>query len=409
MLVTPALLLFAALMLGVLGTQHAQAHASTFPDVAETDKAHEAIQSLADRNILSGDTDGRFNPLDPITRAQATKTLVLWRDVNPIASASLFADVPDQYKAYVATASAKGWISGFPDGTFQPERPLTRQQMATLMIRTMGLEQQVLRLAKSQIAATLGRFLDGVAVSDGARPYLALAVEKNLFNGEAGRLNPNASITRAQFSLVLYRAERLISNTGALTTDESSTTPETTTETTVLQSASYTAQEEALASFMDMYLFRPHNSPVTGLMVLQNAEWYGIPPLAQLVIMAAETSLGDPRLGGIVARHFNFGCMRYHGTNNAWGPLSNGRIWAAGKDWYSFPSAQAGMVAWGRYLKAGVNGAYLPILKSSEPNWERFASIYYGRGVSGFSSYVARLNSIENRFRSLAVQHGVKF
>ncbi len=112
-------------------------------------------------------------------------------------------------------------------------------------------------------------------------------------------------------------------------------------------------EEQRLADFMDRYLFQPHNSPVTGAMVLQNADWYGITPLSQLVIMAAETSLGDPKLGGTLARRNNFGCMRYHGAGTAWGLLSDGRIWVAGKDWYSFATPQVGMAAWGRYLEAG--------------------------------------------------------
>jgi hypothetical protein len=79
----------------------------------------------------------------------------------------------------------------------------------------------------------------------------------------------------------------------------------------------------------------------------------------------------------------------------------------AGKDWYAFPSPQVGMAAFGRYLKAGVDGFYVPILSAKNPDWERFAAVYYGRSVSGFSSYVSRLHTFENRFRSMAAGQGV--
>ena len=52
--------------------------------------------------------------------------------------------------------------------------------------------------------------------------------------------------------------------------------------------------------------------------------------------------------------------MRYHGSDTSWGLLSDGRIWVAGRDWYSFPSPEVGMAAWGRYLKSAVNGFYVP-------------------------------------------------
>jgi hypothetical protein len=108
-----------------------------------------------------------------------------------------------------------------------------------------------------------------------------------------------------------------------------------------------------------------------------------------------------------LARRNNFGCMRYHGPGTSWGLLSDGKIWVAGRDWYSFPSPDVGMAAWGRYLKSAMNGFYVPILSASHPDWERFAAVYYGRGVSGFGSYVSRLNAIENRFRVMAADHGV--
>ncbi len=160
-------------------------------------------------------------------------------------------------------------------------------------------------------------------------------------------------ITRAQLSLVLYRAAAIGVVDDAIQGPAEDDGPGHTQEAP--EGESFTPQELALAAFMDTHLFRPHSSPVTGAMVIQNAHWYGIPPLPQLVIMAAETSLGDPRLGGVLAQNNNFGCLRYHGSDTPWGLLSDERIWVAGKDWYSFPSPAVGMAAWGRYLKTAMD------------------------------------------------------
>ena len=274
--------------------------------------------------------------------------------------------------------------------------------MITIIVRSLGMDAQAGQLTEDEIAAIISPFVDDTRVSEGARAYLALAVQDGLVAGNRqGYLSPLDGVTRAQLSLVLYRAENP-------DVEQSAPTASGATEDPAAAPASGLAPEDqAKADFMTTYLFRPHDSPITGEMVLQNADWYGIPALSQLVIIAAETSLGDPSLGGSLARHNNFGCLRYHGADTPWGLLSDDRIWVAGKDWYSFPDAAVGMAALGRYLKVGADGYYLPILSQDHPDWERFASVYYGRGVSGFSAYVSRLRSIESRFRSMAAEHGV--
>jgi hypothetical protein len=400
LLAVPTAVLVTAMLLGGPAIGSAQAHPSTFTDVAENNPAHEAIESLAGQDIISGDTDGTFLPNALLSRGDAASTLVKWRDVEPVSTLSEFSDLDSTYQPYVDAARANGWISGYPDGTFRPGQPLTRQQMIAVVIRSLGLESEAGALTEAQITALLGPFSDDSAISNAARPYVALAVKNKLVAGDRGFLRPLESVTRAQFCMVLYRAET-IGQEGAVggaeaTSEGASAEPET-----------FTSEEQAQAGFMTAYLFGPHSSPVTGEMVLQNVHWYGIPALSQLVIMAAETSLGDPSLGGALARNYNFGCMRYHGASTSWGLLSSGRIWVAGKDWYSFPDAATGMAAFGRYLKTGVNGFYVSILRETHPNWERFAAVYYGRGVSGFGAYVNRLHVIETRFRSMAAERGV--
>jgi hypothetical protein len=167
------------------------------------------------------------------------------------------------------------------------------------------------------------------------------------------------------------------------------------------------AELQTAADFMDTQLFGPHNSPITGQMVIDNSEWYGIDPLPQLVVLAAETSLGDPRLGGALALHNNFGCMRYSGPNTRWGELSSGPVWVKGLKWYDFATPELGMRSWGRYLKLGAKGAYLSMLNGDHPDWASFAAIYYGRFVPGYQSYVARLQGLEARLRTRAADYGV--
>lgn len=207
-LLLPALVLLAAALLMGAPAQPALAHASSFPDVNTGLPAHDAIEFMTGAGVISGYKDGTFQPGKTLTRGQATKVLVLWQDVDLVKPASAsFPDLDDVYRSYVETASAKGWISGFPDGFFRPYSTLNRQQMAIIMVRAMGWEPDAEKLSSSRVAEILGQFSDQAKIAAVARPYVALAVSKGLFGGYDGRFAPTDGITRAQFSLVVMRAE----------------------------------------------------------------------------------------------------------------------------------------------------------------------------------------------------------
>ncbi len=194
----------------------AQAQTSSFADVSEANPAHNAIQYLADNSIITGLDNGTFDPNGVLGRGQAVKILVGWRDEPLSASSSHFTDVDPTYQPYVETALAKGWLAGYPDGTFRPYDSVTREQAAILVDKSLGLGDQALALTAPQIAATLGPFLDAVAVSPSARSYVALAIQKGLISGDNGRLNPLDPMTRAQFCMVVFRAAGVLDPTLAV-------------------------------------------------------------------------------------------------------------------------------------------------------------------------------------------------
>lgn len=184
------------------------ARAGSFSDVGPSIPAYDAVEFMTGAGVLSGFKDGTFKPGNTLTRGQATKVLVLWQKVALVtATKSSFPDVDDVYRSYVETASAKGWITGFPDGYFRAYSTLNRQQMAIIMVRAMGWEADAQKLSSSRVADILVQFSDRATIAAVARPYVALAVDKGLFGGYDGRFNPTQGITRAQFSLVVMRAE----------------------------------------------------------------------------------------------------------------------------------------------------------------------------------------------------------
>ena len=102
-----------------------------------------AIDALAKQGIVSGCDVSRslFCPRDPITRARMAVWLVRALGVQPSESSSRFSDVADDswYRPYVERIAELGVTVGYTDGTFRPDQPVKRSQMALFLTRAFGL------------------------------------------------------------------------------------------------------------------------------------------------------------------------------------------------------------------------------------------------------------------------------
>ncbi len=184
-----------------------------FSDTA-THWARESIQTLAARDLVHGVTETTFEPDRHITRAELAKMLVLMKMRSPaddiafeVPQVPTFADVgPDTwYFPYVETAAANGIVEG-ENGLFKPTDPVTRQELAAMVVRAMGLQE------KADLLKDRNRkFDDAAEVSPSAHGYLGLALFKGLIRGVTDTtLEPLSSATRAQAAAVTLRAtERL--------------------------------------------------------------------------------------------------------------------------------------------------------------------------------------------------------
>ena len=83
--------------------------------------------------------DGKFRPNDNVTRAEFA-TLAAHFDNLTLTNKNIFSDVPNTYWAvkYINSAAAKGWILGYPDGTFKPEANITRAEVVTLVNKMLN-------------------------------------------------------------------------------------------------------------------------------------------------------------------------------------------------------------------------------------------------------------------------------
>ncbi|NCU19066.1 S-layer homology domain-containing protein [Pallidibacillus pasinlerensis] len=117
-----------------------QVQVKEFPDI-KNHWAKSSIEFLAERDILHGMPDGSFKPDNSITREEAVKVLVKTLGVEVKEQKSKFPDVPEGFWAeeYINVAKDESIIKGYPNGKFGLGDKLTRGQMASILVRAFGL------------------------------------------------------------------------------------------------------------------------------------------------------------------------------------------------------------------------------------------------------------------------------
>lgn len=113
---------------------------NSYTDVASTDWYNNAISTLSNMGIISGDPSGAFRPDDSITRAEFTKIAVGFFDKAGDYVDGTYDDVSssDWYADFIDAAVDLGLIEGYPDGTIRPEATITRAEACTIVNRTLG-------------------------------------------------------------------------------------------------------------------------------------------------------------------------------------------------------------------------------------------------------------------------------
>lgn len=186
-------------------------NSKTFADI-KTHWARKEIELMSGKYVIKGMAPRFFRPKDNITRAELSTLLVRVLDLRLPASAQpVFDDVPhgSWYYSYVAAAAATGLIKG--DGTgFRPLDPVTRQEMAVMLVRALNLAGQEISLTSSDKTSLLADFADVDRIHSWAAGEMATAVKFGLFQGTPGReLKPLNNSQRGSAAAVIYRMSAL--------------------------------------------------------------------------------------------------------------------------------------------------------------------------------------------------------
>ena len=111
---------------------------NSLSDVTRGQWFNHAVSTLSSMGIVKGHNDGTFAPNAPITRAEFAAIAARFDDKNTDTS-SKFTDIASHWaKNEIGIAANKGWINGYPDGTFRPNQYITRAEAMTLINRVLN-------------------------------------------------------------------------------------------------------------------------------------------------------------------------------------------------------------------------------------------------------------------------------
>ena len=177
-----------------------------FTDVPGEDNwAHAGIDYCVANGLMSGIGNDLFGPKLTTTRAQIVQILYNLQGSPKVSGTTPFTDLTnDWYQDAVLWAYQTGVVAGTSSTTFEPDLPVTREQIAVILMEYMT---RVLKLERTWTPADLSIFPDAGSVSDWAKDALADAVALGLISGASNGgqtlLEPQGSATREQVATIL--------------------------------------------------------------------------------------------------------------------------------------------------------------------------------------------------------------
>ena len=194
-----------------------QSFKATWRDKAEVDVtemftdvtknwAYPGIQYCVTHGIMGGMGDGTFAPTGTTTRAQIVQILYNLEGTPAVSGTTPFTDLTaNWYKPAILWAYQNNVVAGTSPTTFDPERPVTREQIAVILTQYMF---HVLKMERTWAPADLSKFPDGANVSSWAKEAMQDAVALGLINGTKASdgvvyLDPQGSAARQQVATIL--------------------------------------------------------------------------------------------------------------------------------------------------------------------------------------------------------------
>ena len=177
---------------------------TTFSDVKNhANKA--AIEALASRGIINGMGQGTFMPNKTMTRAEFAA--IVTRALGLTAKdTKVFSDVPSSkwYAGYIGTANSSGIVNGVGNGKFNPEGTITRQEAAAMVARAAKLCGPDTAMDAAATRDMLAQFGDYRSVASWAKEPMAFCYSANILDQSDLNIEPTKAILRCEIAQMLY-------------------------------------------------------------------------------------------------------------------------------------------------------------------------------------------------------------
>ena len=176
----------------------------SFEDVADTDWFAEWVYSAVGYGLFEGTSATTFSPKGTMTRGMLATVLYRQAGAPEASNRNKFVDVSKDawYAKAVTWTYNNGVFNGTGEKTFSPEEPVTREQIATTLMRfsnVMDIE------VPETVSGDLSSFNDGASVSSFALDGMRWAVATQLLNGSDNNLMPKNKASRAECAAILVR------------------------------------------------------------------------------------------------------------------------------------------------------------------------------------------------------------
>ena len=173
-----------------------------FSDVLRNSWFYNAVKYVTDHNYMIGVSRDSFAPYGLVTRAQVAQILYNMEGKPAFTGGKAFPDTASSawYYTPVLWAEQNGLVKGYPNGCFDPDAPVTREQLATILYRYAMWKG----LSADTGSTAAPAFPDFASVSDFAKAAMQWATAFGIMKGDdRGLLNPGSSATRAEVATML--------------------------------------------------------------------------------------------------------------------------------------------------------------------------------------------------------------
>lgn len=154
------------------------------------------IKYVYENSLMNGYSDGTFGPENNITRAEFATVMARLLELAEAPNEAKFADATSHWaKGYIGALASKGIVGGVNDTDFAPDENITREQIAVILARALGLEM-----------SDVNEYNDEEAISDWAYDSVYAVQAAGYMKGDVdNNFAPSAPATRAEVATIIYR------------------------------------------------------------------------------------------------------------------------------------------------------------------------------------------------------------